>query len=165
MSCVVKGANSPADPFLSPGPAVPGASRTPLPGFGETRVTVTRPSGGLSAWCLLLAESDEQRQRGLMEVTDPGLGGYDGMLFRYEENTLGPFYMRNTPMPLSIAFVDAAGGLVSTADMDPCDDVDACPSYAASNLYRTAIEVPLGGLSRLGIVPGAVVTDDRAPCD
>ena len=40
-----------------------------------------------------------------MEVTD--LQGYDGMLFKFSSDYTGAFYMKDTPLPLSIAFFDA----------------------------------------------------------
>jgi uncharacterized membrane protein (UPF0127 family) len=162
---VLRGADQPADPFIRPAtttttlpevapPGDPG--RTPLPGFDEIAVTVDPAGGGdLLSWCLLLAQRTEQRQRGLMEVTD--LGGYSGMAFRYDTDVTNGFHMRNTPTPLSIAWIDAAGAVVSTADMAPCEDRDGCPTYLAAGPYRTAIEVFQGGLDELGIAPGARV--------
>lgn len=188
ISCVAKGANSPKDPYLaapgsasatgsaagtseqSSGASAAGASsgddapivaRTPLTGFGETLITVRTSNGDLQ-WCLLLAETPAQRSRGLMEVTD--LGGYDGMLFRYDADATEAYWMRNTPMPLSIAFVSRTGAVVSTVDMAPCADRPDCPSYPAAAPYRTAIEVPQGGLDRLGIVGGNTVVDDKRGC-
>ena len=64
-----------------------------------------------------------------MERTD--LGGYDGMLFKFATDTTGAFYMKDTPMPLSIALFDAAGRFVSSTDMEPCLDQPTCPTYAA----------------------------------
>jgi uncharacterized membrane protein (UPF0127 family) len=164
---VVRGASQPADPVLGgtgpsatrPDLAPPGdPARVPLVGFGELAITVEPPAGGgdLMAWCLLAALNAEERSRGLMTVTD--LHGYSGMVFVYAEDTQNEFYMRNTPTPLSIAWIDAAGGLVSTADMDPCANREGCPLYPAAGPYRLAIEVPKGGLPALGIVPGAKVT-------
>jgi len=138
-------------------------TRTPLHGFGETHVSVKTPTGTLT-WCMLLAESEAQHNRGLMQVTDPTLGGYDGMLFRFSEDTNDRFYMRNTPMPLSIAFIASNGEVVSTTDMAPCADTGGCPLYSAAAPYRIAIEVPRGNLVRLGIAPGARVTDDKRGC-
>jgi uncharacterized membrane protein (UPF0127 family) len=140
-----------------------GAARTRLDGFGETHVSVEDPAGAL-AWCMLLAETEAQHDRGLMQVTDPTLGGYDGMLFRFAADTNDQFYMRNTPMPLSIAFIASNGDVVSTTDMAPCDDRAGCPLYSAARPYRIAIEVPQGQLGRLGIEPGAKVTDDARSC-
>jgi uncharacterized membrane protein (UPF0127 family) len=131
--------------------------RSPLQGFGEVAVTITSTDGEVCELCLLSAVSAEQRARGLMEVTDEDLGGYDGMLFEFPEPSAGAFWMRNTPMPLSIAYLDAGGELVSTADMAPCPDTSDCPRYGAAGPFRYALEVPQGRLDDLGIVPGATV--------
>jgi uncharacterized membrane protein (UPF0127 family) len=160
LGCVVKGANNPADPSLAP-PGSP--NRTRLAGFGETSITV-RTATSVFSWCLLLAETEAQHNRGLMQVTDTKLGGYDGMLFRFPADSTAEFYMRNTPMPLSIAFVDGTGKVVTTADMTPCEDVDGCQLYPAAAPYRVAIEVPQGELARLHIGSDATVADDRHAC-
>ena len=139
------------------------AGRTPLEGFDETRVSVKAPTSTL-IWCMLLAATQAQHNRGLMQVTDPMLGGYDGMVFRFDTDVQDKFYMRNTPMPLSIAFIASNGDVVSTTDMAPCEDRDGCPLYDAGAPYRLAIEVPQGQLGRLGIEPGANVTDDQRAC-
>jgi uncharacterized membrane protein (UPF0127 family) len=162
---VLRGADQPADPYLAPtvstvpaGVAPPGdPARVPLAGFDEIAVTVApADGGGLLAWCVLAALRDEQRSRGLMEVTD--LQGYSGMAFVYDTDVDHAFYMRNTPTPLSIAWIDSAGSVVSTADMAPCEDRDGCPLYPPAGKYRTAIEVVQGGLAPLGITEGAKVT-------
>ncbi len=165
VGCVVKSADEPADPYLSSGPEPPAVDRTPLAGFGETRIQV-RNGDQLVAWCLLLASTEAQRNRGLMEVTDPGLGGYDGMLFRFPTDTSEQFYMYKTVLPLTVAFFRVDGHLVSDTDMPPCPSTDpsGCPNFPAAGPYRFAIEVPQGGLARLGIGPDAVVTDLNQGC-
>jgi uncharacterized membrane protein (UPF0127 family) len=162
LAFLVLGANRPDDPSLlddGSGTGAPASSgRAPLEGFGEISGTVSSADGDEQSVCLLLAETDAQRERGLMEVTDPTLGGYDGMAFVFGEDTSTSFYMRNTPMPLSIAFLAADGQLVSAVDMSPCADVSSCPLYPAGGPYRYAIEVPRGRLPDLGIVAGARVS-------
>ena len=133
------------------------AGRTPLRGFGEVVVTVTTEDGKICDLCLLAATTAEQRARGLMEVTDEDLGGYDGMLFEYPEETSGAFWMRNTPLPLSIAYFDEDGALVSTQDMEPCGDEASCPSYPADGSFKYAIEVPQGMLDEAGAVGDATL--------
>jgi uncharacterized membrane protein (UPF0127 family) len=125
--------------------------------FGEVAIAIRAPDGSVMGWCVLLADQEEQRQQGLMEVTD--LGGYPGMLFVWNQDSSSSFYMRNTPTPLSIAWFDAEGALVSTADMEPCADVDDCPLYGpeSSRPYRFALEVPQGELASLGIEEGSVL--------
>lgn len=153
------GADRPADPTL-----LPAAGRTPVAGFGEIgfRVerTPEREAVPAAERCALLAETGEQHSRGLMHRRD--LSGYDGMLFDFGRPHTGTFWMKDTPMPLSIAWFDTSGNFVSAADMEPCLDRPQCPSYAANGPYRYALEVPKGGLAGLGIGPGARLTTTPA---
>jgi uncharacterized membrane protein (UPF0127 family) len=162
---ILDGANRPADPELgAPTGTLPSTvappgepDRTLLPGFGETAITVDPGDGsGLLAWCLLAALDAQQRGRGLMEVTD--LQGYSGMVFVYEQDVANGFYMRDTPTPLSIAWVAADGHVVTITDMEPCEDRDGCPTYSPDGPYRYAIEAFQGGLADLGITDAATVT-------
>lgn len=161
---LLRGADGPADPALgSPvDPASPLAApgdpdRVPLGGFGEVAITVAPADGDdLLAWCLLAAINAQQRARGLMEVTD--LQGYSGMAFIYDDDVTNGFYMRNTPTPLSIAWVAADGEVVTIKDMEPCEDREGCPTYPSEGRYRYAIEVFQGDLPALGITEDATVT-------
>lgn len=165
LAFIAKGADQPADPYLKPAVgASPAAAvtsvpvvtvppqRTPVAGFGEVAFRVA--SG--PELCALLARTAQQQARGLMARTD--LAGHVGMLFVFTTDTNETFYMRNTPMPLSIAWFDSAGRFVSATDMSPCADRPDCPTYAAARAYRYALEVPRGGLSSLGIGPGSTIT-------
>ena len=129
--------------------------RRPLAGFGQTAFRILREGHTFGEWCALLADDGVSRAQGLMEQQD--LRGYDGMLFAFEAPTTSSFYMRNTPLPLSIAFFDAGGDLVSTADMEPCEDRDGCPLYSAAGSYVHALEVEQGDLPDLGVEDGAVL--------
>jgi uncharacterized membrane protein (UPF0127 family) len=158
---IARGADGPADPYLkatAAAPAVPttlvavAPVRGQVPGFGEVGIRVA--SG--PQLCALLAQTPAQRARGLMTRTD--LAGHVGMVFVFPGPVSEAFYMRNTPMPLSIAWFDAAGRFVSATDMAPCPDKLGCPTYAAARPYRYALEVPRGGLPGLGVGPGAVLT-------
>ncbi|HEX2850592.1 MAG TPA: DUF192 domain-containing protein [Acidimicrobiales bacterium] len=153
-SCVGKGANGVADPKLQ---------ESRLPGFGEIGIRVEPGAARAAAdWCALLAATDAQRARGLMQVTD--LKGYAGMLFRFATDSQGGFWMKDTPMPLSIAFFAADGSFVSATDMDPCvGKGDSCPVYSAAGAYRYALEVPKGQLPSLGVGPGSRLAV-RGPC-
>ncbi len=136
------------------GSAAPGgacAALEPFGDFGEVLVAV----GGTER-CLLLAQTEAQRARGLMEVTD--LEGYPGMLFAFPGDTQGGFWMRNTPTPLSIAYLDGTGTVVATTDMAPCDDVPDCPVYEPGVTYRYTVEVPQGDLEAVGLTDGARLT-------
>lgn len=138
--------------------------RAPLRGFGEVAATITTGTGKVCRVCLLSAVSVAQREHGLMGVTDPLLGGYDGMLFEFPGEVEGSFWMRNTPQPLSIAYFDAAGDLVSTTNMRPCGDDPTCPGYPADGPFRFALEVPQGRLPDVGVVGAATLRIDGRTC-
>lgn len=138
--------------------------RSPLRGFGEVVVTVTGDEGEQCEVCMLRADTAEQRARGLMEVTDANLGGYDGMVFAYPSPVDGAFFMRNTPMPLSIAYFDASGAFVSATDMTPCDDTSTCPTYPADGVFQFAVEVPAGELDGVKIGPGSTIDLGAGMC-
>ena len=86
------------------------------------------------------------------------LSGYDAMVFRFDVDGTGGFYMRNVPVGLSIAWFTAEGRFVSSTDMAPCPDREGCPTYVPAGPYRIAVEVLEGGLGRLGIGEGSVLT-------
>src|SRR4029077_17723403 len=87
-------------------------------GFDTVAARVTAADGATCDVCVWLAQTPEEQQRGLMGVTD--LSGADGMLFRFGGPTTVDFWMRDTPLPLSIAFFAEDGTFVSSADMAPC---------------------------------------------
>ena len=164
LAFIAKGADQPPDPYLKPAvgsapevlttvpPVTVAVRRTAVPGFGEVTFRVaTGPEQ-----CALLARTQQQQAQGLMKRTD--LAGHVGMLFVFATDTNETFYMRNTPMPLSIAWFDSAGRFVSSTDMAPCADKPDCPTYAAARAYRYALEVPRGGLPGLGISPSSTIT-------
>jgi len=126
-------------------------------GFTTVTARITDADGEECEVCLWLADSAEERGRGLMGVTD--LGDAVGMAFVFEQPLLGSFYMFQTPTPLSIAWFDSDGEIVGTAEMDPCLDTSAgaCPLYAPDDEYDLAIEAFSGGLEPLGIGDGSHV--------
>ncbi len=138
----------------TPGPDSGSERRERVEGFGEIAFRVGGPDA--RPRCALLAETEEQRQRGLMGRMT--LGGYDAMLFVFPTDTTTSFYMKDTRLPLSIAWFDAAGRFVSSTEMEPCLDGMECPLYSADEPYRYALEVPRGGLARLGLGAGSTIT-------
>ncbi|HSL56802.1 MAG TPA: DUF192 domain-containing protein [Acidimicrobiales bacterium] len=122
-------------------------------GFAAVAAVVVTGAGERLDRCVLVADTPELRRQGLMEVTS--LGAADGMVFVFDADTTGGFWMRNTRIPLSIAFLDAEGAIVSTADMAPCPDGEDCPTYPPDGPYRLALEVPQGELASFGLVDDA----------
>lgn len=148
VSFIVKGSDGPKDPFLT------APARQRVVGFGEIAYRVNQLPN--AARCALLAQTVEQQGKGLMNQRS--LSGYDGMLFVFIADVSVTFIMKDTPLPLSIAWFDSGGRFVSSTDMEPCLDKPDCPLYRAAAPYRYALEVRRGGLEALGIGAGAVIS-------
>jgi uncharacterized membrane protein (UPF0127 family) len=133
-------------------------------GFRAVTITIRTADGRAVTRCLLVADTEELREQGLMGVTDTDLAGYDGMLFVFEEDSKGGFWMKNTLIPLSIAFADAEGAVVGTADMVPCPpDTESCPVTKPDAAYRFAVEVPSGALEDVGLTDGSSLDPTLGP--
>jgi len=125
-------------------------------------VEITKADGTVCEVCMWLADSSEERARGLMGVTS--LGAPEAMAFVWEQPTSGSFFMFQTVTPLSIAWFaqpadpDSGGALLSMADMEPCLDEDraACERFPSGGDYVLAIEVFQGDLASIGITDGAM---------
>lgn len=130
-----------------------------------TTVSSTVPVGPLAAfptaeigvgdevWLVAVAETAELRARGLMGVTD--LGALDGMLFAWDADATSGFWMKDTLIPLDVAFFEEEGTLVEVLSMVPCE-AGPCPTYRPSAPYRYALEAPAGRLSAMGDIVLAV---------
>ena len=73
----------------------------------------------------------------------------------YPSDVAEAYWMKNTLVPLSIAFVAADGRVVSVAEMTPCK-ADPCPSYPPAGPYRYAVELAAGSFGEAGIGPAKV---------
>jgi len=113
---------------------------------GRVRLTV-----GGEAFDVELATTPEQRRQGLMFREQ--LGEREGMLFVFDDERTVSFWMRDTPLPLSIAFIDARGVIVHVADMVPYSEAPVPSRYPV----RYALEVNKGALERAGIEVGDLV--------
>jgi uncharacterized membrane protein (UPF0127 family) len=157
---LIQGANRPARPSLAP--AAP--TTRSLPGGTARLVMLTPPAGAgrPSTGCFLIADTPQERAQGLMGRRS--LGGYAGMAFVYAADSSDSFYMRNTIIPLDVAFFSRSGTFLSSAAMPPCPATTiTCPDYSAAAPFRLALEVPLGHLGDLGVGPGTVA-HLGAPC-
>ena len=121
------------------------------PGEPGHRVSFTTSSGGSARLDVRMADSDAERARGLMGVEH--LGQHEGMAFVFDEPTTGSFWMKDTLIPLSIAFVDGSGTIVTVREMEPCTS-DPCPTYGADAPYVLAVEANAGFFDRTGIGVG-----------
>jgi hypothetical protein len=84
-----------------------------------------------------LALTPAQRSLGLMHRKR---APEDGMLFVFPDDTTGGFWMKNTLVPLTIAFFDTDGRRVRKLSMTPCRQA-SCPIYDPRLRYRFALEL------------------------
>ena len=98
-----------------------------------------------------IADTPEEQTRGLMGRTE--LDADAGMVFLVEEPLLTSFWMKDTLIPLSIAFWDQKGRIHTILNMDPCS-TDSCPSYFPSQPWSGALEVNQGFFTDRGVKIG-----------
>jgi uncharacterized membrane protein (UPF0127 family) len=96
-----------------------------------------------------VASTGETRQRGLM--MRERLGPNEGMLFVFEQKAGHCFWMRNTLIPLSIAFIDDDGTIANVEDMAPRTEASHCPARP----IRFALEMEQGWFAKRGLKAGS----------
>jgi uncharacterized membrane protein (UPF0127 family) len=99
-----------------------------------------------------IADDDESRSMGLMKrsTLNPGCG----MLFIFPDEDERSFWMKDTYIPLSIAFLSGDGTILNIEDMKPFDQSRVLSSGPA----RCALEMNQGWFRRNGVRPGDKVT-------
>ncbi len=125
--------------------ATPGQARAQEANAGLAKKTLT---AGIHRIVAEVADSPRTRQRGLMMREK--LGPNEGMLFVFEDRAVHCFWMKNTLLPLSIAFIDDDGVVVNVADMQPQTEDSHCPRQP----IRYALEMEQGWFARRGIGGG-----------
>jgi uncharacterized membrane protein (UPF0127 family) len=102
-----------------------------------------------------LARTAAQRSRGLMNRRS--LQDGRGMLFVFDRDQILSFWMKNTLIPLSIAFITSDGRILEIRDMEPLDLTPVSSSRSA----RYALEAPRGWFGRAGVRIGDVLGIDE----
>ena len=126
-------------------------------GLPTGALTITT-AGSEAVVTVEIAETEATREVGLMGRAD--LAPDAGMVFLFEDPFQGGFWMKNTLIPLSIAFWDTNGRIVGILDMQPCE-TDTCPTYAPQKPYVGAVETNLGYLAEHDVKVGDTVVLDR----
>jgi uncharacterized membrane protein (UPF0127 family) len=120
--------------YVAEVPIIPG----PLAGFETDTIALDGEE-----LLVAVADTPELRRQGLMSV--PDLLDLDGMLFVFSNETTTGFWMKDTLIPLDIAFFDANGKFVDGFVMEPCV-TPGCPTYRPSGSYRYALEMAVGDM-------------------
>jgi len=127
----------------------------PLPALASGTLDLT---AGMYRIQAELAHTDASRQRGLMFRKD--MPEQQGMLFVFPTVAQHCMWMRNTLLPLSVAFLDEAGRIINVEEMAPKTEVNHCASRPA----RYALEMNRNWFKQRGLGPGTQIRGvERAP--
>jgi uncharacterized membrane protein (UPF0127 family) len=122
-----------------------------LLGGCATRLPRATLQAGTQAIEAEVARSEAERERGLMGRKS--LGPREGMIFVFDRDERLSFWMKNTPLPLSIAFISVEGRVTQIEDMDPYSE-----RIIRSRLsVRYALEMRQGAFAELGVAEGDTV--------
>ncbi|HEY9571485.1 MAG TPA: DUF192 domain-containing protein [Pusillimonas sp.] len=134
---------------------------TALPSTAAWAQTMLLPTAQLSIGSHKIqaevAATDASRANGLMNRAS--LPENHGMLFVFDGPTTTCFWMKNTPLPLSIAFIDSKGMIVNIADMQPHTLDPHCPKAPVTH----ALEMQQGWFRQHSVTAGAIVDNLPKP--
>ena len=117
----------------------------------QSALPVIPLTAGMYAIQAEVAASPEARERGLMFRKT--MSANAGMLFVFEDKAGHCFWMKNTDLPLSIAFLADDGSIVNIEEMKPQTEDNHCPRAAV----RYALEMNKGWFAQKGLKPGAKI--------
>ena len=141
-------------------PTETSAAPSPLGESGPTNAQPKLPA--LKLWLgaqelsAEVARTPIQVQTGMMFRTS--LGETEGMLFVFSAPHRAAFWMRNTLMPLSCAYIDSEGAILETHDMKPKDET---PITASTARVQYVLEVKQGWFERHNIKVGTQIRTER----
>ena len=127
-----------------------GANSAPPNSEGQPQTNLPRVTlrAGLHLIHAQVAATPEQRATGLMWRRE--LPANEGMLFVFERPAVQCFWMKNTYVPLTAAFIADDGRIVNLADMRPLDETSHC----SREPVRYVLEMAQGWFAQRGIAAG-----------
>jgi uncharacterized membrane protein (UPF0127 family) len=114
----------------------------------QTNLPVVQLNAGMHNVRAQVARTPDQRSTGLMHRKE--MPQHEGMLFVFEQPSVQCFWMKNTLLPLSIAFVADDGTVVNVHDMQP----QVLDSHCSDKPVRYALEMNQGWFAKRGVKPG-----------
>ena len=114
----------------------------------QPRLPTVEVFAGMHRLSAEVARTPHQRQIGMM--MRPSMAAHEAMLFVFDEPSVQCFWMKNTLVPLSAAFVEDDGRIVNIADMQPLSE----RSHCRERPVRHVLEVNQGWFAKRGIGPG-----------
>jgi uncharacterized membrane protein (UPF0127 family) len=115
----------------------------------QTQLPRVKLTAGVNQIDAQVAQTIEQRMIGLMYRKE--MPQHEGMLFVFEQPSRQCFWMKNTLLPLSAAFIDDDGTVVNVEDMKP----QTLDSHCSAKPVRYVLEMNQGWFTKKGIKPGA----------
>jgi hypothetical protein len=119
--------------------------------YAQTKLPIKQLSAGMHLIQAEVAANDADRQQGLMLRTK--MGTNEGMIFDFGAPAGVCMWMKNTLIPLSVAFIDAEGTIVNIEDMKP----QTLESHCAKKVVHYALEMNQGWFKQRNIKPGTKI--------
>ncbi len=116
--------------------------------LNHTDLVIVKADGTEIGCSVEIAKSEEERNYGFMNRKNIPQG--TGMIFVFEKDQMLRFWMKNTPHPLSIAYIDSQGIIKDIYDMTPF----SIEGVESTSSVRFALEVPQGWFDSVGIQKG-----------
>lgn len=115
-------------------------------------ITLVKQDGTQIPVQVEVADTDQSRTQGLMnrKIVPEGTG----MLFIFDRDQILTFWMKNTFVPLSIAYISSEGRIIDIFDMEP----ESLKPVVSTRSVRYALEVPQGFFTTVGIKEGDLLT-------
>jgi len=127
-------------------------------GAGAQTLPLIELTAGIHRVEAEVAHTQQTRMTGLMQRRT--MAPQRGMLFVFDEARTHCMWMKNTFIPLSVAFLDDAGRIINVEDMQPHSEDNHCAARPA----RYALEMNLGWFRSRNLAAGALIAGiDRAP--
>jgi len=147
-------------PAMPPSTPTPAPSANPVASQSQPRLKTLKlfelPDLGAAELTVEIADENHERQAGMMHRTT--MPENEGMLFVFPYPHQTGFWMKNTIVPLSIAYIDPAGRVIEIHDLHPGNTK---PVESRSARIQYALEVNQGWFAKNGIKPGSVFATDR----
>lgn len=146
--------------LATPPPAAPGTNVVPLvfapPTNAQPKLPVMKLQVGNQVVAAELARKPAELGAGMMFRKE--MAEDEGMIFALPYPQRASFYMRNTTVPLTIAYIDPAGRILELHDLKPLDET---PVYSRTENILFALEMNQGWFSRHGVLPGVTVVSEE----
>ena len=143
-------------PTMPPSAPIPAPSANPVTGAAQPRLETIKLYLGAAELTVEIADEKRELQTGMMHRTT--MPKNEGMLFVFPKQHQTGFWMKNTTVPLSIAYIDRASRVIEIYDLHP---LNTQPVESRSALVKYALEVNQGWFAKNGIQTGTVLATER----